>query len=158
MLQYNLYKGVAAKQGNSKNFGACQFSFKSANLEAMEPGVIFVNACSAVGPNKYDWDNKFIFALSTTDVSKILHFFVSAGPGESLSLVHDPNKGREGEGSVIKQMSWYTKNGCLSGAMITCSTKQNKENTSHRIPVSGDEIIALKCLFEAAIPAMMAWR
>jgi hypothetical protein len=162
LIQYNLYKGVGGvKPGKKTGFGAIQFSLKqpdlSADLKDMRPGVVFVNACSSVGPNKYNWDNKFVFALGLPDIGKILHFFISAGEGESLNLVHDPHKGGEASGQVIKNMNFYTKSGCLNGCMITCSIKEEKESISHKIPVSGDEVIVLKTLLEAAIPAILGW-
>jgi hypothetical protein len=150
-LQYNLYKGITSK------FGACQFSVKEPDWNNDSPGVVFVNACSSTGPNVYDWDNKFVFALSIGDLGKILHYFVSAGEKESLNLVHDPNKGKEGEGSTIKSMSFYTQNGCLQGAMITCTTKTGDNVATHKIPLSGDEVIVLKSLFDAAIPRLLGW-
>lgn len=162
LLQYNIYKGVKGpKQGQKYGWGAIQFSFKppvlSDNYKDEKEGVIFVNAASSTASDVYDWSNKFVFALGLTDIGKILSFFVSAGAGDSQSLYHDPDKGKENEGSKVKTMSFYTKEGCLNGCMITCSTKLNGEVVSHKIPVSGDEVIVLKNLLEAAIPLILGW-
>jgi hypothetical protein len=159
LIQYNIYKGKS-RSGIPK-FGAIQFSFKppvlSDDFRKEREGIIFVNAASATTSDVYDWSNKFVFALGLTDLGKILHFFISAGAGDSASLYHDPDKGKENEGTKVKTMSFYTKEGCLNGCMITCSTKQDSNIVSHKIPVSGDEVIILRSLFDAAIPAMLGW-
>ena len=157
MIQYDIYKGVSAKNA----WGALQFSLKlpvlSDNLKEQKSGVVFVNACSSNGPNKYDWSNKFVFALGLTDLGKIIRFFVAGKAKESLKLYHDPDKGKQNEGTRGKTMSFYTQDGCLNGCMITCSTGSGEEQTQHKIPVSGDEVIVLKNLFETAIPAILGW-
>jgi hypothetical protein len=159
--QYAIYKGVKGpKQGEATGFGALQVSLKPHEETGEfggQEGVVFINACSSTGSNQYDWSNKFVFALGLTDIGKLLHFFVSAGEKESLNLVHDPDKGKEKEGTRIKSMSIYTNGGCLNGAMITCSIKQGGDVVSHKIPISGDEVMVLKCLLETAVPAILGW-
>jgi hypothetical protein len=163
MIQHNLYKGVSGK------FGAIQFSLKDPILYSdeglllkvadREAGVVFVSACSSVGKNKYDWNDEvqFKFALGITDLGKLIHFMVSAGSGGELSLVHDPNKGRKDEGKIIKSMRLFTGNGCMGGMMITTDEKKNGKNIVHKIPVTGDEVVVLKVLFEAAISRILGW-
>jgi len=158
MLQYNIYKGKSSPGATSPSkWGACQFSIKYPDLDKRDAGVVFVNAASAKAPDVYDWDNKFVFALGLTDIGKILHFFISAGEKGTCNLVHDPNKGRDNEGSVIKSMNFYTQSGCLGGCMITCSTKNGSETVSHKIPVTGDEVVVLKCLLERSVSVILGW-
>lgn len=162
MIQYSLYKGAKGpKQSQQYGWGAIQFQLKPAvlsdNFKNEKEGVIFVNAASSTAADVYDWSNKFVFAMGLPDLGKIIRFFVAGGAGESLSLYHDPDKGKENEGTRSKTMSFYTKDGCLNGCMITCSMKSEEEQVQHKIPVSGDEVIILKNLFEAAIPAILGW-
>ena len=151
MSQFSVYKGTSGK------FGALQFKLLPSTGEIDNVGVVFVEACSSTGPNQYDWANKIIFALSPVDTGKMLHFMVTAEANGSLSLVHDPNMKGENQGKVVKTMQFYTKEGVLGGMMITVSKKENEAVTSHKIPLSGDEVMVLKNLLEAAIPAMFAW-
>ena len=164
MIQYNLYKGTKGPMpGKKTGWGVLQFSFKppilSDNFKKEKEGVIFVNATSSTAPDVYDWskESKFIFAMGLPDLGKIIRFFVAGRADEQFSLYHDPDKGKENEGSRNKSMSFYTKDGCLNGCIVTCSMKSGSSTVSHKIPVSGDEVIILKNLFEAAIPAILGW-
>jgi len=149
MGQFAIYKGHSAK------FGGLQFDLGYPTEQ--KKGAVFVNACSATGPNVYDWENKIVLALGVTDIGKILHFMVSAAPGGNLSLVHDPNMKGNQQGKVVKTMQFYTKDGVLGGMMVTVSSKQENKTVSHKIPMSGDEVIILKNLLESAIVPLLQW-
>jgi len=154
-MNYACYKGV------SGSWGAIQFDMKYPDVDKEKmitrPGVIFINACTAIGKNQYDWKNKVIFALSIDELGKLLHFFVSAGEGESLNLVHDSGKGSATEGELIKTMNCFTRDGVLGGMMVTIMQKKDDQTTTHKIPVSGNEVMVLKALFEFAIPRLLGW-
>jgi len=151
MRQFAIYKGVKGK------YGAIQFDIKPYNSIENQAGVVFVNACSTTGPNQYNWDNKFTFALSVGDISKILHFFMTSGEEGKLSLVHDPNMKSQNAGKTLKTMNFFTKQGVLDGMMVTATTKAKGNTISHQIPFSGDEVVALKVLLERAISILIGW-
>jgi hypothetical protein len=151
-MDYRVYKGKTGK------FGAIQFSAPtSADNDKNKPGVIFINIANALAPDSYDWKNKIIMALNLTDLSAILHFFVTAGSGASLSLYHDPDKGKSNEGTRAKQLNIFTKDGVLGGMMITCSQKMDNGTITCKVPLSGPEVICLKTLLEWALPRMLNW-
>lgn len=60
-------------------------------------GVILVEAAAASTQRDYDWSKKQVFALNVLEIGKLL----TRSKGE-LTFVHDPNKGRAGEGSTVK--------------------------------------------------------
>eukprot|EP01043_Picozoa_sp_COSAG02_P036908 COSAG02_NODE_2736_length_8130_cov_4.458722_3_plen_389_part_00 len=60
-------------------------------------GVILIEAAAAGSQRDYDWSKKQVFALSVLEIGKLL-----TRGREELTFVHDPNKGRVGEGSTVK--------------------------------------------------------
>lgn len=60
-------------------------------------GVILIEVAAAGLQRDYDWSKKQVFALNVLEVGKLL----TRGRGE-LAFVHDPNKGRVGEGNIVK--------------------------------------------------------
>lgn len=59
--------------------------------------MILVEAAAASSQRDYDWSKKQVFALNVLEIGKLL----TRSSGE-LAFVHDPNKGRVGEGSTVK--------------------------------------------------------
>ena len=153
-MKYAIYKGVSGK------WGGIQFNVTDPRLgeTSPRPRSVMVDICSPKGENKYDWDNKIQFALSVDELGQILHFFVTADAKGNLNLVHDPNMKSENAGKTFKTMNFYTREGVLDGLMITMTQKENdKVIHTHKVPVSGPEVMVLKSLFESAISMIMEW-
>lgn len=174
-LQYAVYKGMSGK------FGAAQFNFQKPHfynrdgekdfvgdraldtdgrlLESQgwkqREGAVFVEVATTVGPNKYDWEHKITFALSVTDMGKIVHFLTT---GKDLSIMHDPGAKTDKQGSVKKFLNLSSPKGLLEGgAMLQLSQTAEDTKTSHTVPMSPDECIVLKQLLARAISAALNW-
>ena len=109
---------------------------------------------STTGRNEYDWDNKIVLALSTTDVGKILHGFFT---GQECSIMHDPGAKSESQGLVKKNLHVISPKGTANGCMIRATHTAAGQSRTHSVPLSGDELIVMKELLQAAIPAMLNW-
>lgn len=142
-MDYAIYKGIKGKNG------AIQFSLKPGNESDREPGAVFINITSAVGPNKYDWEKKIVFALSVTDIGRIL-YFISRPKEEALSLVHVPGKGTDDEKDA---KTFRLSRGQEYGWLCSISEKETK----HMVPISDDEMLVLSTLLRAAVPLLLCW-
>ena len=60
-------------------------------------GSILVETAAATSRRDYDWGRKQTFALNVLEIGKLL----TRGRDE-LTFVHDPNKGKVGEGTTVK--------------------------------------------------------
>lgn len=173
-LQYAVYKGMSGK------FGAVQFNFQPPHyyrekekdftgdraldqdgrlLEQagwkQREGAIFVEVAPTSGQNKYDWDRKINFALSVTDMGKIIHFLAS---GKDTSIMHDPGAKTDKQGSVKKYLNLSSPKGILdAGAMLTLSQTSDQDKLQHTVPLSPDECIVLRQLLLSAVPAALQW-
>jgi hypothetical protein len=97
-VEFSVYKGRAAMQ--IKPIPPSWRSSGSSGARAIErEGVILVEAAPAHTLRQYDWSRKVTFALNILEIGKLLAR--SSGQAE-VNFVHDPNKGRQGEGSTIK--------------------------------------------------------
>jgi hypothetical protein len=173
-LQYAVYKGMSGKNG------AVQFNFQPPHyykdkekdfagtraldqdgrlLEAQgwrqREGAVFVEAAPTVGPNKYDWDQKITFALSVTDMGKIVHFLTT---GKDLSIMHDPGAKSDTQGQVKKYFNITSPKGLLEGgALLTLSQNGVKGEMRHTIGLTPDECMVLRQLLLTAIPGALQW-
>jgi len=173
------YKGMGGKFGaiqfhlqkphyfcpkcKAKDFGAvlpepCDTSNCSLNGTKMESreGCIFVEITSASGPNKYDWEKKILFALSTNDMGQLLFGLET---GEEIKLMHDPGAKSDKQGEVSKNLHMASPKGIKSGCLITMSQKKasSEESLKHTVPLSGPEAKVLSVFLRAAITVSLAW-
>lgn len=169
-LQFAIYKGM------KNSWGALQlnlapphyYSGKQKDFtgyEAMEngalrdgwkvrEGTIFLEMTSTKDDNVYDWDNKIVLALGITDVGKILHALFT---GQECKIMHDPGAKSETQGKVRKNLRVASPHGTAKGCMIGTSQISAGQKKEHSVPLSGDELIVLKELLQAAIPQMLKW-
>ncbi len=173
-LQFSVYKGFSGK------FGAVQLNYQPPHFYRdrekdftgelaldqngklldqagwkQREGAIFVEAAPASGANKYDWDKKVTFALSVTDMGKIVHFLVT---GKEVSLMHDPGMKTDSQGAIKKFLNLTSPKGLLDGgAVLQLSQTRGEEKLSHIVPLSPDECIVVKELLQRAIPAALKW-
>lgn len=166
-LQYSIYKGTGGK------FGAIQFNFQKPHFynqkekdftgaQALEggrrkegwkerEGCIFLEITSAKDKNVYDWEKKVIMALSVHDMAKLLTGLNRAGKTE---IMHDPNAKSEKQGLVKKFLNVTLSE---KGALFSVTQSSGGENTSHSVPLSPDEVVALRILLEQAIVKALNW-
>lgn len=175
-MQWNVYKGTGGK------FGALQFglagphyfkgkekdytgskAFEGGKLQEgwkKREGCIFMDITSAKGKNVYDWEKKVIMALNLGDIGKIL-FFLTTGQsprGEStLDLVHDPHAQSENQGTVKKFLRVSSPKGTKAGVIFSVNQQGGGEERKHSVPLTGDEVIVLRGLLQAAIPRALNW-
>lgn len=118
-------------------------------------GAIFVEVAPTTGQNKYDWDRKITFALSVTDMGKIVHFLAT---GKDLSIMHDPGAKSDRAGSVKKFLNLTSPKGLLEGgAMLQMSQTSEEDKLTHVVPLSPDETIVIRQLLLTAISAALQW-
>lgn len=132
-------------------------------------GCVFVEITRAVDKNKYDWNQKIIMALSVNDLGKLLYFLTtgkSSNPKEreregkptnSMTIMHDPNAKSDRAGETQKYLRVYSPNGTAEGCLITVTQIEKGEKREHTVPVTGDEVIALRTLVQAAISSALSW-
>jgi Whirly transcription factor len=173
-LQYAVYKGMSGK------FGAVQLNFQPAHyyrekekdftgeraldrsgrvLEAegwrQREGAVFVEVAPPSGANKYDWEKKITFALSVTDMGKIIHFLTT---GKDLAIMHDPGAKTEAQGAVKKYLNLTSPKGLLDGGcMLQLSQSSSEDKLSHTVPLSPDESIVIKQLLLTAVASALQW-
>ena len=170
-LQHAIYKGMTGK------WGAIQFGFHpphyyldkqkdysgdiATHAGSLKPGwkiregTIFLEITSSKDKNVYDWDNKIVLALSATDVGKILHSFYT---GTECKIMHDPGAKKESQGLIKKNLYIASPKGTANGCMIRAVQSQGGQQKNHSVPITGDELIILKILFESSVPGMLAWK
>jgi hypothetical protein len=170
-IKYAIYKGMGGK------FGAVQFSLaapvfvcevcKHRNYMVPEhdgnstcsgdmpvrEGAVFVDVANTTAPNIYDWEHKTIFAMSVTDMGKILS---GLRAGTEVKLLHDPGAQTEKQGQVTKTLSFgaQTDRGCLFNMY---EKNKSGEEKKFMIPLTPDEVTVIGTLIARAIPLVLAW-
>lgn len=173
-LQYSIYKGMSGK------FGAVQFNLQPAHYykdklkdftgdQALDDqgklretagwkqreGAVFVEVAPSVGSNKYDWEQKITFALSVTDMGKIVHFLST---GKDTSIMHDPGAKTETAGAVKKFLNLSSPKGILEGGcMLQLSQTKGSEKIGHTVPLTPDECLVVRQLLLSAISTSLNW-
>lgn len=177
-LQYAVYKGMGG------NNGAVQFNFQNPHFykagtrikdftgeEAFEvvdgrrrlrdewkerQGAIFMEIAGVKGKNVYDWDpdSKIIIALSIDDMGKILHALVT---GEECKLMHDPGAKSQTAGAVKKYLNVTSPGGTTKGCFLTATQIVGTDKRTHRVPLTGAELLILRSLLVTAIPKALNW-
>lgn len=134
-------------------------------------GAVFLDVAPTTAPNVYDWkDQKIIFALSVKDIGQLLYKVRVASTGrdraptaeeinsQTLSLVHDPNMKGENQGKTVKRLTLSFPKGTHAGGMLKVTSKNEEAEKNVTIPLTGDELLTLVMLLEAALPVMLSWR
>jgi hypothetical protein len=179
-MKLAFYKGVSGK------YGAIQFQFKQPhyycpvcknkdfesvlpkscsgtrdrNHESVEmqsrEGCIFMEITSAIGPNKYDWDNKINLAFSVHDMSKLL---MALETGAELNIQHDPGQKSDKQGKIVKSLYINCPQGKETGFFFTCSEKNAdlQKTTQHKVGLNGPEALGLVVFLRSAIPRSLNW-
>lgn len=133
-------------------------------------GCVFVEIAPTIGKNEYDWKGqKIIMALSVGDQSKFLYFLATGKspnrkererdgkPTNSMTIMHDPHAKSDRAGQTQKYLKMYSPGGTAEGCMITITQKEGDQKREHTVPVTGDEVIALRTLLQTAISSALNW-
>lgn len=148
-LAYPIYKGVTGK------FGAVRFEFIppfSSAKRKKKDGAILVTASNAIDKNKYDWDNKIVFALSVTDVGT----FLAGIKQGSVKLYHDPGMKSETQGQTTKSLEVSKAEG-KDSYWFSLREKQGETQKQVGLPISIQEMLILDNLMRAALPKLLNW-
>ncbi len=171
-LRWSVYKGVSGKFGciqlnlqkphyfcskcKKKDFvSVLPVECCETKMESRE-GCIFMEITSANGPNKYDWDKKIIFSMSTHDMAQVLFALET---GEEVKLMHDPGAKSSAAGQVSKNFNIQSPKGIKSGVMMSVSMKKadSEDITRHTVPLSGPEAKELSVFLRAALVVSLNW-
>lgn len=169
-LQHAVYKGTGGKfgavqfnlqgphwyKGKVKDFTGKQ-AFADGKLQEgwrQREGCVFLEITSAKDKNVYDWGSKIILALSVNDLGKCLMTLVY---GEECKIMHDPGAKSDTAGEVKKYLSFSSPKGVKAGCLIKAAIQTKGETVSHTVPLSGEEVIVLRALFQSAISKALNW-
>ena len=162
-LQLNLQLPHFYKDGQTtreKDFTGEKALDKNGNLnkdtgwQARE-GSVFLEMASASGKNQYDWNNKITFALSVADMSEIIYFLTT---DKETKIMHDPGAKTEKQGSVHKYLNFTSPEGVIEkGCLVQLTMVEGDKKTSHMVPLSPDECIAMRFLLQAGIARALNW-
>lgn len=146
-LTYKIYKGMGGSQG------CFQFNLAPAyTSKKKDEGAVFIEAAPAVGKNKYDWDNKIIFALSANDIGMFLSGFKQG----KFEIYHDPDAQTERRGSRAKKLSLAS--GEQAGTFFLSLTEKSGDTRKEaRISLQPQEARILNNLLESALPRILGW-
>jgi hypothetical protein len=170
-LQYAVYKGTGGKWGavqfnlqaphyfkdKQKDFtGELAFGDDGKFKEGwkIREGAVFLEITSTKEKNVYDWENKVTVALSTNDLGKVLFGLKT---GNEVKLLHDPGAKSEKAGEVTKTVNISSPNGTAEGCMVRVSQKTGEVVKTHTVPLTGDEVLVLATLVQAAISRSLGW-
>ena len=117
-------------------------------------GGIFLEITSTVGRDTYDWKNKITVFLNHSDISSIL---AGIEMGEEIKIFHDPNMKNSSRGTVTKQLSVNFPKGPTAGCFVNAYMKNGDDRTSHKVPLSADELNLLKNLLVRAQYRIFNW-
>jgi hypothetical protein len=147
-LTYKIYKGMGGKQG------CFQFSLSPAYAgKRKDEGAVFIEAAPTIGPNKYDWDNKIIFALSATDIGAVLTGFRQG----KFDIYHDPDAQTDRRGTRGKRLS--LQSGEMAGTFfLRLSEKAGEETKQTNISLQPHEARIILNLLEEALPKVLGWK
>jgi hypothetical protein len=172
--QYSVYKGMGGKfgalqlnlqlphfyRGKEKDFTGEKALDKDGNLNKtgdwqQREGAVFLEMTSAVGPNKYDWEKKITFALSVSDMAKLISFFTTE---KDCSIMHDPGAKTDKQGTVKKFLNLKSPGGVSeAGCMVQLTESEGTDKTTHTVPLTPDECVAVRCLLQGGISRALGW-
>ena len=150
---YVIYKGKAALQFSLKAGRPTTIKGQKGEYVGTDKGCLFVVAANCKGPRDYDWGNKVTIGLNEHEVGK----FLLGLKGKKESFYHDTNKGRTGEGEVVKQLTITPANDGEKLFVNLSQTVKGKEIKINGIPIEKEEAAAASALLTAAIPKILGW-
>jgi len=121
---------------------------------------VFLEAARQIGEQRFGWENKVVIKLNATDLAKLVMVF--EGRAKSIDLFHDTTKAPSKE--ALAQGAERTKNAAvnLSKSDFGYYLKASEQSAAGavnavNIPISEDEGVLLRVLFERALVRMSGW-
>ena len=117
------------------------------------PGALLFEIANAVGEKKYNWEEKIVFSLNAKEVVDIDRAIRQKA---DLSIYHDPGKGQENEGQIVKtlKLQRYKDD---SGTIFQFAMKKNGEWQKAVIVLDDSEYMLLRSFMFHAIPRLYNW-
>eukprot|EP00887_Chlorella_sp_A99_P007722 scaffold20.g7722.t1 len=145
---YTVYKGKSAM---SVKMIPPRWEKVASGLGVSQEGKLLLEFANARAEREYDWQSKESFSLSATECADLLE---GLERGEGRSLFHDPNKMREGEGTITKSFSIAPND---AGFFFNLAVKNVATNTSPRFstPLSRAEARTLRIILNFAVPRLL---
>lgn len=103
----------------------------------------------------YDWENKLIIKMGTTDITKMMAYFrpqilYSKNPPQPMKLFHKNTRGTK---SI--ELKWQPK---YNNYYLSVSSKEGQDAPVRiAIPISLDEVELLMVGFARALEIILAW-
>jgi len=122
-------------------------------------GAVFLEMAPSNGQNSYDWQNrKLNVKLGLADLGKIL-FYLDSGfrNSEKISLFHDPNKGKEGEGQTTKNIELRRPTQQSPNFLLSAVERKDGKSNSVTVPISPDEATIIQILLREAVKVVVGW-
>ena len=104
------------------------------------------------GSNPYDWKNKIIVKLGTTDLCKMLAYFNLYQPASPLKLMH-----KLGTSNQLIELKWQEYNGHSSYYLSVSHKAGDAEANRVSIPIALDEVEYLVVGFRKALEIILDW-
>lgn len=159
---FSVYKGKGAMQ--LKAIKPEWRSSANGDISVTRPGVMLLEFAAVAqgggdqqgyGQRNYDWSNKETFALRAEEMG---NFIVS----NNFSLVHDPNKGGPGDGSVMKTLKVFpSQDG--KGTMISLQVRTQGQGQGQdgnfylMVPMTDGEMAVFKSIANYLIPKLLGF-
>lgn len=144
-----MYKSKAAMQVTVLK--PCWDNTKKNNFYVGKEGALmftFANS-KGLGDREFAWDNSVKIALSSSELSQ---FLVTPIP-QTISLFHDPEKGKASEGQIFKKLTFAhgTKPGTYT---FNVDEKSNGAEKRVFVAITSNELQVLRSVIKFALPRL----
>ncbi|KAI3986494.1 hypothetical protein MKX01_037776 [Papaver californicum] len=151
-VDYTIFKGKGAL--NMSPIPPKFRQLQSGGVRIDRKGAMMLNFFPAVGPKKYDWQNRQGIALSVTEIGAL----ISLGPSESAEFFHDPSMLSSNAGQVRKKLSVQPLgNGGGFSFSLNVNNSVSKTSDQFYVPVSKAEFEVMRSSFNYILPHIMGW-
>ncbi|NYZ75188.1 hypothetical protein H0O03_02895 [Candidatus Micrarchaeota archaeon] len=149
--KYSIYKPNKTGSG-----AAVQFDFnKDKRCVFVEAAKQTTPPAGSTAPHAFDWGNKLVFKLASTDLGKILT--VLEGRLKSVDLFHDPSKGGYTLAAETKNSTVSLAKGDYGFFLKVSSQARDGSVQAINLGVSEDEAAVLRILLAKAVESMYCW-
>ncbi|KAL4441252.1 hypothetical protein ABPG77_011489 [Micractinium sp. CCAP 211/92] len=147
---YTIYKGKAAM---TLKVIRPTWERVGSGLAISREGTVLLEFANALGPQKYDWEQKATFGLSAVECAMVLE---STDARRECAFFHDPNKGSAAEGSVQKSLAIKPiQQG--GGWFFTINVSQGGSKSYISCNVSDAELRLIKTVMQFLMPRLLGF-
>lgn len=148
-----IYKGKAALQFSLKPGKPVPIKTKKGEYTGTDKGCLFIVGANAKGPRDYDWDHKVTIGLNEHEVAKLMLGL----KGTTQKFYHDTNKGKDGEGEVVKSLQIQKSKDGGKLFVNLSATIRGEQRKIEGVPIEPEEAAGLYALLSAALPRILGW-